>query len=86
MNFTPAFKYLSVELIAEEQQKVGSFIFDKPKLDLVAVTILSSNTEEDDLEGCVAVVYSSMIQKIEYKGQVFNIIPDSAVVGYIDEE
>jgi hypothetical protein len=82
MFFIPYKGYVSVEVINEAEEK-GNFQWEKVKSDLVAVRVLSSY-DGSIVEDKVAIVISSMIQEFEYKKNKFKLVPDSAIVGFVE--
>ena len=82
MIFIPYKGYISVEIINEAEEQ-GSFQWEKAKSDLVAVRILSS-FDGSFVEDEIAIVISSMIQEFEYKKNKFKLVPESAVVGFVE--
>lgn len=84
MRFIPVNKHLYIEEIREEPEN-SNFQWQKNNQDLVAVKILSTNAINQSWEGKTAIVISTMIQEFKFGKESFRVIPDSGVIGFIEE-
>ena len=89
MLFKPHNGYFLVEQVsAKDEEETPNFLWDKQTNgDLIAVRILSVPFgANDNLVNRTAVVFSTMVQKFEFRKEKWKVIPENAIIGFIEEQ
>ena len=89
MLFKPHNGYFLVEQVsAKDEQETTNFLWEKQMNgDLIAVKILNVPFGgNDSLVNRTAVVFSTMVQNFEFRKQKWKVIPENAIIGFIEEQ
>lgn len=90
MLFKPHNGYFLVQQVpTKDEQNNQNFLWEQQLQiagDLIAVKILDVPFGANaDLVGRTAVVFNTMVQKFEFRKEKWKIIPESAIIGFIEE-
>jgi len=82
MKLNPINGYIEVSEVVEESTTGAELMmaWAKKPGELMVVKILSGKDN-----GALAVVVTSTIQKFDFQGKQFSIVPTSGMVGYLEE-
>ena len=86
MYFKPHTGYLHVEVVEDEENN-SQFQWQKSSGDLVAVKIANVPFDGNhEILDKTAIVFSTMIQEFEFKKNKWKVIPDNAILGFVEGE
>ena len=85
-TFTPINKYVLIDRIKDSDSNAGfNFVREEPSLVAVKILAFDECLYPQLAVDKIAIVFSTMIQECEYNKNKFLIVPDSALLGFIEE-
>jgi len=84
----PVNKYLIVTPVESAQEQKNLVLvpdnFKERDQPYVFVKLVQPNDYTDLVRGSRLLVHAHLLEEVQYDGQVFHIIPENSVIGYVD--